>query len=191
MKIGILGGTFDPIHCGHLTLARAARDQFQLSQVLFIPALNPPHKIDQRTITPASHRCRMIDIALSEEPDFEISRVEIDRSDISYTIETLRLLQKQYSGHSLFLILGVDSLNEIPTWREPQEIRNIVQLLVAHRPGEVAKEKSGDGLSWIQMSLCSFSSSEIRERIRKGQDVDSMLPQGVDDYIRKNKLYQA
>ena len=210
MKIGILGGTFDRIHEGHLTLARAAREQFSLGKILFIPAFIPPHKAARRDLTPAPYRYRMVELAIKGEPAFEISDVELNRPDVSYTVDTLRALKMKYPQAGLFLIVGSDTLAEIPHWREPEEIARLATILVARRfsphpvplplrgRGEAARRASlargrgeGTDVHWIEMPGCPISSSAIREAIRQGRPLEKgVLPQDVEDYIRKMKLYE-
>lgn len=195
MKIGILGGTFDPIHQGHLTLARAAQKQFGLDKVLFVPVFIPPHKSSRRDIVPAPYRYRMVELAIRHEPDFEISHAELDRPDISYTIDTLMTLKKLHSKDELFLILGSDAFLEFASWREPQEIRKLVHFLIAPRKEEDLKKGKirlpfEDGVSWVQMPICPISSSDIREKIRRGELLSGLLPATVEDYVRRMNLYQ-
>ena len=191
MKTGILGGTFDPIHQGHLALARAARDQFSLDRVLFVPALIPPHKAARRDMTPAPYRYRMVELAMPGEKGFEISDVEFSRPEISYTADTLHTLKEKYPEDRLFLILGEDSLAEMPRWKEPDKIKELAALLAAKRPG-VAAVSYPDGVQWIQMPACSASSSAIREQIRKGGKAGpGLLPPEVEDYIHKMGLYNS
>jgi nicotinate-nucleotide adenylyltransferase len=190
MKIGILGGTFDPIHEGHLALARCAKEQFQLDKVIFIPAFIPPHKMSQRDLTPAEYRYRMVEMAIAGEAGLEVSKMELDRPEVSYTVETLRELKKQYAGAQFFLILGTDSLAEISSWREPGEIMRMAKLLVGKREGaEHFTFPKGPQVEWIQMPLFPFSSTEIRKRIREGEPVESMIPKAIQNYIRDRKLY--
>ena len=190
MRIGVLGGTFDPIHEGHLAMARAARGQFGLDKVLFVPALIPPHKINHRDLAPAPYRYAMIEIAIQNEPAFEVSKIELDRPEISYTVETLRLLKQQYGGDQIYLLLGADSMAEIPTWKEPEEIRRLARFLVAPRGGDDLS-RIGRGVDRINMALCPIASSEIRRRIGKGESVKDMLSGELIKYIRQKKLYGA
>ncbi len=188
MRIGILGGTFDPIHQGHLSLARAAQKQFELAKVLFIPAFIPPHKKDRSDITPAPHRYRMVEMAISEEPDFEISDIEFIRPEISYTVDTLKQLKKAHPGDELFLIMGADSLEGMPSWKEPEEIAKMAGLLAAKRPGSSASRLKN--VSWIDMPECPVSSSEVRNNLTRGTgSCEKVLPVKVEHYIRKMKLY--
>ena len=189
-KIGIFGGTFDPIHRGHLDLARHALKQFRLTKVLFVPALIPPHKSARRDMTPAPYRYRMVETAVREEPQFEVSDIEFSRPEISYTVDTLRTLKKFYPSSELYLILGADSLAEIPKWREADEIVKLARLLVARRPG-VTVVLPPYSVQWIDMSECSLSSSEIRQAISRGDLLpDEIVPQDVQDYIQKMQLYR-
>jgi len=189
MKIGILGGTFDPIHQGHLFLARIAKRQLGLDKILFIPAFIPPHKASRRDLTPAPYRHRMVEIAILGEQGFEISKVELDRPDISYTVDTLRLLKEQYPKAPFYLIMGTDTLKEISNWHKPDEIRKLATFLVASRQDQKEKGISRKGVVWIDMPVCPYSSSAIRELLHQGISPGAMLPPGVEDYIRSMKLY--
>lgn len=190
MKIGIFGGTFDPVHSGHLKLANAAMTQFGLEKILFIPAPKPPHKISQE-ITPAPFRYRMVEMAIQDEPRFEISDAELNRPDISYTSDTLRELKKKYPQDELFLILGADSVAGMASWREPEEIRKMATLVAARRPGYDAGVETA-GIRWINMPEIPVSSSEIRARLARNQSPGAeVLPERVETYIRKMKLYGA
>ena len=188
MRIGILGGTFDPIHQGHLALARAAQKQFQLDKVLFVPAFIPPHKTKNSDMTPAPYRYRMTEMAILDESDFEISDIEFIRPEISYTVDTLRQFKKLYPDDDFFLILGADALAGMASWKEPGEIVKMAQLLAAKRAGTSAQEIKD--VSWIDMPECPVSSSEIRESFKRGKEIGEIdLPAKVEQYIRKMKLY--
>lgn len=189
MKIGIFGGTFDPIHRGHLLLAQQARNQYQLDKVLFIPAKTPPHKTDQSDLTPAPHRFRMVELALKDYPEFELCDRELNRPGISYTIDTLRDLRKQYPGDSFFLILGSDAASEFSTWKQPDEIIKMAQVLVALRPGFSLPSQTN--FQTIAMPPVPLSSTEIRERLAAGKiPGDKALPAEVEQYIRRMNLYK-
>jgi nicotinate-nucleotide adenylyltransferase len=190
MKIGILGGTFDPIHEGHLAIARAAKKQFQLDKVFFIPALAPPHKVGRRDLTPAAHRYRMVELAIRNEPAFEISDIEFNRPDLSYTVETLRMLKSKHPNNEWFLILGADSLAELHKWRESDEIKTLATILVAARPG-TKKDHYGHEVNWVSMPEQPISSSEIRKHISEGTPIpQGALPEAVEGYIKKMHLYK-
>ncbi len=190
MRLGILGGTFDPIHQGHLFLAKTAAEQYALDKVLFVPALIPPHKTAKRDMTPAPYRYRMVELALKNQPGFEVSDVEFNRPDISYTVETLRLLKKKYPQDDFFLILGADSAADISRWKEPVEIQKMAVVLAAGRPGVSQEPPSGFPVQRIAMKLCGISSTDIRQRIASGKKAEAgSLPQEVEDYIYKMNLY--
>lgn len=188
MKIGILGGTFDPVHLGHLGLARAAADQFALDKVLFIPAFIPPHKAGRRDLTPAPYRYRMVELAIRPESRFEVSDIEFSRPDLSYTVDTLRGLKDQHPGSEFFLILGEDSLAEFSKWQEPGRILEMARILCAARPG-VLEPEDAPAHERITMPGCPITSSEIREKVGRGEPVRDLLPEGVWDYIERMKLY--
>lgn len=190
MKIGILGGTFDPVHRGHLLLAQAAKEQAQLDKVLFVPAFIPPHKTERRDMAPAPYRFRMVEIAIRNHPDFEISDAEFCRPDISYTVDTLRELKKKYESDELFLILGSDAAAEISKWREPEEIRKRAGLLVAGRPGRDIQVPEKFRAQHLRMEPCPISSSSLRKQLEQGRlENPEDLPEGVEEFVRKKKLY--
>ena len=191
MKIGIFGGTFDPIHEGHLFLARAARDQYHLDKILFVPAFIPPHKTGRRDMTPAPYRYSMVEMGIRDERDFEVSDIEFNRPEVSYTVDTLRAFKTRYPDDEFFLITGSDTAVEIPGWREPEEIKKMASVLVAGRPGHAAGA-GGSGLLWIDMPPHDISSSEIRRKIAAGEPIgEKIISQNVENYIRKMKLYQS
>ena len=190
MRIGILGGTFDPVHQGHLLLARAAKEQGRLDKVLFVPAFIPPHKAGERNLTPAPYRYRMVETAIREVPGLEISGIEFLRPDISYTVDTLRDLKKKYPRDKFFLILGADSVAEMPQWREAQEIQRMAKILAAQRPGVDFSVPANFDVQWLDMAACPLSSSGLRKQIEQGKlQNPADLPEGVEDFIRKKKLY--
>jgi len=190
MKIGLLGGTFDPIHKGHLQLARAAQKAFQLNKILFIPAFIPPHKKSQRDLTPAPYRLEMVQRAIEGEETFEVSDMELNRPEISYTVDTLKILKHQNPHDELFLILGADSLREIGTWREPESIKQLAKLLVAPRENLDLKGDEGE-YQMIPMPLCPISSTEIRLRLKRQESVQDILPKNIEAYIRGKGLYAS
>ena len=172
-------------------MAHAALRQFGLDKVLFIPAFIPPHKKEKRDMTPAPYRYRMVEAAIADQPAFEISDMEFLRPEISYTVETLQDLKKKYPEDELFLILGSDSLIELPKWRDPDEISRLAKILVARRPGSASSNPESFEVQWIEMPECPLSSSEIREKLRRSENLgENILPAGVLEYVRKTKLYQ-
>ncbi len=199
MRVGVLGGTFDPIHLGHLILAEQAREALRLQQLLFVPASQPWRKGD-RAITPAHHRLNMVRLALADTP-FETSTLEMDREGPCYTVDTLEQLRHGLRPASLmFFILGYDALQDLPNWHEPQRIVALATLAVAPRPGVnaddlAALEKLLPGLSarivWLPMPRIDISASDIRERLRASRSIRYLVPGPVEAYIREQGLYRG
>ena len=190
MKIGILGGTFDPIHHGHLQLAQYARTQYSLDKVVFVPAYQSPHKQALRFPTSAEDRYEMVRLAIEGEPFFEISDCEIKRAGVSYTFDTLAEFEKQYPRAEFFLILGKDAFEGIDTWHRASELKKKIRFLVAKRgPGEICAPE-GARVEWIQMPLSPISASGIREAIKQGRNVDDYLPPKVFQFIQAHALYR-
>ena len=191
MKIGILGGTFDPIHNGHLALARAAQKQFALDKVLFVPAFVPPHKQQKSDMSLAGPRYQMVEAALRGQQGFEICDLEFRRRGISYTIDTLTEIRKLNPGAELFLILGADAFCGMAAWREPDRIRELAVCLVAVRPGFEGEVCECDRVRRIHMPEVMISASRIREDLRKGRPVaPGLLPETVEKFLRETNLYQ-
>jgi len=198
MKIGILGATFDPVHLGHLAIADEARCSLGLTEVLFIPAGQPWLK-SSLTITPAEHRIEMLRLALTDNPEYKISEIEIERAGASYTVDTLTEFRREYdSTDELYFILGWDSLEKLPEWREPLRIIDMCFLVVVPRPGwpqpdVKALEKVIPGISrrliLLEGPRVDISSTAIRELVAEGKDIESLVPAPVAEYIKKHKLY--
>ncbi|MFC1911133.1 nicotinate-nucleotide adenylyltransferase [Chloroflexota bacterium] len=196
MNIGVLGGTFDPIHVGHLIIAEEARIKLGLAEVLFVPAGQPWLKQD-RDITPAAHRVEMVRRAIADNPYFELSTLEVDRSGPSYTVDTLTFLQDQRgSKTSLFFILGRDTLAELPLWKEPRRVIQLCRLVVPPRLGsrdlrhlEEATPGLLERVIQLDMPVIGISSSEIRQRIARGLSVRYLVPHVVEEYITEQKIY--
>ena len=202
-KIGIMGGTFNPIHIGHLVTAEEALSQFKLDIVIFIPTGDPPHKIEN-DIASAEDRYIMAVIATSSNSSFFVSRMEIDRKGKSYTIDTVRQLKEIYGRDSLlYFITGADAILEILTWKDTIEIVSLCKFIAATRPGydlariddlrkrlfgsiNAAKKK----IYVMEIPALSISSTDIRNRIRNKRPIDYLLPEGVSKYILKNELYK-
>lgn len=195
-RIGIMGGTFDPIHHGHLFAAEEARARFQLDTVIFIPCGQPPHK-DDRDISAAECRYIMCALATAPNPHFEVSRLEIDRPGPSYTIETLRHYRQALGPDAeLFFITGADAILEILTWREADAVLREAQCIAVNRPGADLSnlpEVIGDGraarVEVMDLPALEISSTGIRERVRKGLPIRYLTPNAVVDYITKEALY--
>ncbi len=202
-KIGIMGGTFNPVHNGHLVTAQEALSQFRLDKVIFIPTGNPPHKVDNE-IADAEDRHIMTVIATSSNSRFFVSRIEIDRKGKSYTIDTVRQLKGMYSkSSSLYFITGADAILEILTWKNTAEIISLCEFIAATRPGynlarieDLKKrlfgrdEASRNRIYIMEIPALSISSTDIRNRVRSGRPIDYLLPKGVSNYILKHELYK-
>lgn len=195
-RLGILGGTFDPPHVGHLVLAETARVQLQLDCILFVVAGRPPHKPD-RPITRDHHRVAMVEAAIAGNPAFAVSRVDLDRPGPHYTVETLSLLQQEYPGAELFFLVGGDSLAQFLTWRHPAGILRQARLAVMPRPGYepdlAALERALPGmrerLTWLDAPFLDVSASDLRRRVREGLPIRYLVPPPVEAYVREHRLY--
>ncbi len=196
-RLGILGGTFDPIHHGHLVAAVEAWSQLRLDKVLVAPAGIPPHK-PKRPISSTSHRLRMVEMAVAGRPCFEVSPVDLERPGPCYTVNTLERLRAEWGPKpAFFFIVGADSLAELVTWYKPHRLINLCELAVVARPGiEVdlpRLEAQLPGLSsrvhWVQMPLLQISSSDLRARVREGRPISYLVPRGVEAYISERNLY--
>ena len=197
-RVGILGGTFDPVHHGHLVAAEEARYQLDLHRVLFVPAGHPPHKPQQR-ITPAHHRLRMLERAVASNPHLAISPVDLDRPGPSYTVDTLELLRAEWGSDALlFFIQGADLLNDILTWHQPQRLIQLCHLAVVERSGvDVDLERLEEqlpGLSarihWLTMPGLDISSRNLRARVSEGRPISYLVPRAVELYIQEQRLYR-
>lgn len=209
-KIGLFGGTFDPVHKGHLAVARGVLARYGLDELLFIPAPYPPHK--NRQLTGFQHRVAMLETVLAGEPKIAISLIEAERPSPSYTLYTLLALREKLGDHSYYLLIGADSFVEVHLWYRYRELFHLTDLIVAARPGidreEVVRQVGRlpglfrydrDGDAWIRddgFRICYFSSiqvdlssSEIRERLALNREVNDLLPPAVLEYIRKHHLY--
>lgn len=198
MKIGILGGTFDPIHRGHLAIAGAAREALALAEVYFVPAGKTPLK-DNGSILPAERRLEMVRLAIAGYPYFRVSTIEIDRPGVSYTVDTIAYLREEVGvENELFFIIGMDSLAQFPRWREPARIIRMCRLVAVPRPGYSlpdlnSLEKAIPGLSQRLIVLdkpqIDISATEIRERVANGLPFTDLVPAPVAKYIKTNRLY--
>jgi nicotinate-nucleotide adenylyltransferase len=197
-RIGVIGGTFDPIHYGHLAAAEEARVRVNLEKVLFAVAGLPPHKLDEE-VTPVEHRLAMVRLGISSNPDFELSRVDVDRSGPSYTVDTISILQEQWGqGTEMFFVLGIDSLVEVPTWHQPERLIQLCHLVAVARPGfEVDMRQLEDSVPGISsrveiigMPEVDISSSDLQRRVREGLPIRYQVPEEVERYIREHRLYQ-
>ena len=195
---GVFGGTFDPIHLAHLAVAEAARDAFGLRRVLFIPAAQPPHK-PGRDISPVEDRLAMVEAAVEGNPAFEVSRLEIERSGPSYTVDTLTALCEAAPGDRLALILSAESYSEFGSWHEPRRILDLAALVVAPRvgyadadPDLIARQfpEARATIAFMDGPRIRLSASEIRQRAADGRSVRYLVPDAVATYIGDHDLYQ-
>jgi nicotinate-nucleotide adenylyltransferase len=200
MRIGVLGGTFDPPHLGHLILAQEALQALDLSKVLFVPAGEPWRKAG-RELSPRADRLAMARLAVEDNGALVVSTAEVERPGPSYTAETLAELRSQSASETeLFFIMGADSLADFPHWREPQRILQLARLAVAERPSlddkglaeSISEELAGtlrEGVVWLRMPLIAISASEVRERVRRGLSIRYWVPKAVEEYIHSHGLY--
>ena len=185
MRIGILGGTFDPIHLGHVAAARAAMDCQHLDRVLFIPTGVPPHR--PATVADAAQRIEMCRLAIDDEKRFEVSDIEVRRKGVSYTVDTLRELRKLHPHDELFLILGWDAAKLFSSWHEPDEVRRLASVIIVTRPG--SGPPTGTSEIVCERPTPDISASELRRAIAGGERVTELLPEAVAAYVAKNRLY--
>ena len=186
MRLGIFGGTFNPIHAGHLLLAETARESFGLNRVVFIPAHQPPHK-PGRTLLAGSVRLKLIQLAIHDQPAFVASDLELRRPGLSYSIETARILHQQYPRAQLFLLIGEDML--AVRWVAWKELKRLCTVVIAHRPGS-RRRRGEPGLQWLSMPQVDIASSDIRARVQRGRSIRYLVPLVVERYIRRHRLYQ-
>jgi nicotinate-nucleotide adenylyltransferase len=198
VRLGVLGGTFDPPHVGHLILAEEARTRLRLEKVLFVPAGDPWRKASQ-DVTPAEHRVAMVRLMVVSDPYFEVSTLEVERQGPSYTVDTLEALRRQYGpGLELYFILGEDALYDLPHWKEPGRILSLAWLAIAPRAygrtrSRAEVEAAVPGLSErvvpLPMPTVDISSTALRKRARAGLSLRFLVPLGVEEYIRHHGLY--
>jgi nicotinate-nucleotide adenylyltransferase len=219
-RLGLLGGSFNPIHKGHLAIAQRVYERLQLTRVLFIPTGDPPHK-QSGSLAPAQARLKMVELAIAETPFFEVSTIEIKRVGISYSIDTVREIHAQYgSSWKLFFIIGLDAFLEFSTWRAPETLLRLCHFVVVPRPGQVFQSLTrmpllanldaqalrqldlgivdqvdiaipdSSGITCLGLPPCLISASEIRKRVQGGLPLANMLPPPVESYILQQSLYQ-
>ncbi|NLE76629.1 MAG: nicotinate-nucleotide adenylyltransferase [Chloroflexi bacterium] len=196
-RIGLLGGSFDPIHYGHLILAEEARHSLSLDRVVFVPAGQPPHKRG-RVLSASQHRLAMTERAIASEPAFVASRLDLDRPGPHYTVDLVRLfLGQAASGAELFFLMGADSLEDLLTWRDPAGLLALCQVAAFSRPGHLPDTEwlaqrlpaVRERVRVIPMPLIGISASDIRQRVRQGRPIRYLLPEAVRDYIVAEGLY--
>ncbi len=195
-----MGGTFNPVHKGHLALAKAAQQEFALDQIIFIPSGNPPHKALGNVID-KNERYKMVKLAVKGLKAYSVSRIEMDRPGYSYAIDTFRLLKKKFGARAkLFYIMGLDSINEILEWKKPLELFKLCEFIVGTRPGTKLRtfrrlvkfpplQKEVDKIHLMELRE-DVSASEIRARLKAGKKAGRFLPPAVEKYIEKRGLYR-
>ncbi|MBM3859430.1 MAG: nicotinate (nicotinamide) nucleotide adenylyltransferase [Verrucomicrobia bacterium] len=191
-RIGLLGGTFNPIHIGHLLVAQDVMEALRLDCVKFIPAAIPPHKLLDRNIT-GSERLQMVRLAIRGCPSFEADDIEVRRGGPSYSVETVAELKRRHPDAEFFFIIGADSLDELPRWREARRLAMLCTFAVVARPGFAPKTPRGLGLQchFVQGHPCDIASREVRNRLARGRSVRWLVPEAVLRYIQRHNLYQG
>jgi nicotinate-nucleotide adenylyltransferase len=219
MRIGLLGGTFNPVHNGHLAIARQTREALGLDQILFVPSNHPPHK-SHDSLAPAQDRYAMVRLAIASDSSLAISDVELRRPGKSYSIDTIRMLQKEYGAQTeLVFLIGLDAFLDFPSWRDPRTLLELCPFVVLSRPGLSFRSLSANALlppipdhsladldtgqilhlevplgkqrlTCLQLPPCAISASDIRSRVRRGLPVVNLLPHLVESYILQHHLYQ-
>lgn len=199
MRLGILGGTFDPIHFGHLLAAEEARVALHLDRVLFAPAGDPPHK-QGHPILPGAYRQAMVRLAIADNPAFEVSSVDMDRPGPHYTVDTIHLLRQEWGtdADETFFIMGADSLADLLTWHQPAQFIELCRLAVVARPGyrpdlaemETALPGISRRLDCVEIPVLGISSSDLQRRVREGRSIRYQVPAAVARYIAEHGLYR-
>jgi nicotinate-nucleotide adenylyltransferase len=194
-RLGILGGTFSPIHIGHMIMAENALGDLDLDEVLFMPAGRPPHKDAEEPVSPV-HRIEMVEAAISGRPGFSCSRLDVDHGELSYTWRLLERITDRYPGADLWFIVGGDSLYDFRSWARPQRVLELARLAVIERPGFPVDESILESLPGmrervdiVRAPLCDVSSTDLRERIESGRSIRYLVPEPVRIHIEKNGLY--
>ncbi|QQE47087.1 Nicotinate-nucleotide adenylyltransferase [Peptoniphilus harei] len=198
-KYGIFGGSFNPIHYGHLMICEYIKEEMGLDKVIFIPTGNPPHK---DLGVSAEDRYEMVRLAISPNPDFEISDIETTRANLSYTVDTIRELKKIYKEEKLYFLIGLDSLFQLKTWKKIDDLSQEIEFVVALRPGYIDKEEInneidflrdnfGTRINLIKTPLYEISSTDLRDRIHEGKSLRYLIPKKVLDYIEESGFYKG
>jgi nicotinate-nucleotide adenylyltransferase len=195
-RLGILGGTFDPVHHGHLIMASELRAALSLDSVLLVPNARSPFKPDD-SVTSGAHRAAMLKLVVNDTPWLELSTIELDRGDVSYTVDTLSALSLNRASETLVFLVGADSLIDLHRWREPAEILRLAEIGVASRPGTLVDTESvveqlpaaAGRITVVTTPLIAISATDIRHRVRTGLPIAFQVPPAVEHYIRDHRLY--
>jgi len=196
VRIGVLGGTFDPIHSGHLAAALAAAGCAQLDRIVFVPAAQPPHR--PAAVASPRHRLEMCRLATAGDPRFEVSELELERAGPSYTVDTLQELRRHHERDELFLILGWDAAGQFSSWHEPAKVQGLARIVVVARPGRKsprAADLEAAGFDVSRVVLClkptpAVSASDVRSACGAGASIAGLVPAAVEHYIASNQLYR-
>ena len=190
MRIGVMGGTFDPIHLGHLVAASETAHHFGLAEVIFVPTGSPWQKAE-RHVSPAEDRYLMTVIATAADPRFRVSRVDLDRPGLTYTVDTLRDLRALHPDAELFFITGADALADILGWRDADELLSMAHFVGVSRPGHVLADPGLSGsVTLLEIPALAISSSDCRDRVRCGEPITYLVPAGVESFVAKLGLYR-
>ena len=198
-RLGVFGGTFDPIHHAHLAIAEQAREQLDLREVLFVPAGRTVHKPSAK-VSPAEHRARMVELAIADNPRFMLSRIELERGGPSYTVDTLAGLAAERPADELVLIVSAEAARQLSTWREPARIVALARVAVVPRLGYETPSAAWlaaqtgappERFTFVDTPALGHSATDIRRRVGAGASIRYLVPSAVDDYIRQHRLYQA
>jgi nicotinate-nucleotide adenylyltransferase len=189
-RVGVMGGTFDPVHHGHLVAASEVAHRFSLDEVVFVPTGQPWQKRD-REVTPAEDRYLMTVIATASDPRFRVSRVDIDRGGPTYTVDTLRDLHREYDGVQLYFITGADALSSIASWRDAGEVVSLAHFVGVTRPGHRLADPGlpDASVTLVEVPALAISSTDCRDRVSRGEPIRYLVPDGVLEYVAKRHLY--
>ena len=190
MRIGLFGGTFDPLHTGHLIVASDAFEQLGLDRLILIPSADPPHKRGKVHGT-ARERLAMVRAAVRDDPRFEVDDLELRRGGASYSVETLRQMQQRQPDAELFFLVGADQMRELHSWREPHEVARLARLSVVTREGEQAPEDTPFPHRVVTVTRIDLSATDIRRRVSEGRSVRYLVPEGVRELIEEFGLYRG
>ncbi|NQV25178.1 MAG: nicotinate-nucleotide adenylyltransferase [Rhodopirellula sp.] len=196
MRLGIFGGAFDPIHNGHLLLAEQCREQCQLDEVWFVPTKIPPHK-KAGSLSPDADRVAMLKLAIAGRPEFVVSEIELNREEVSWTVDTLRQIRNERPDDELFLLIGADSLQDFPTWKEPEVIAELASIVAVNRGESSLDEPAADldpslanRVQMVTMPGVSISATDLRRRVSEGKSIRYLVPRSVEEFIAARSLFR-
>ena len=197
MRLGIFGGAFDPVHNGHLLLAEQCREQCQLDEVWFVPTKIPPHK-DAGSLSPDADRVETLKLATAGRPEFVVSEIELKREEISWTVDTLRQLRDERPDDELFLLIGADSLQDFPTWKEPEAIADLASVIAVNRGEASLDELTADldpylasKVQLVTMPGISISATDLRRRVLEEKSIRYLVPRAVEEFIQSRALFRS